>query len=59
MQRVCLQIVLTVLSWFLNVTRVELIDNEGRQYVQYGVQQVKFQLQDDGRTLKVFLDSEH
>jgi len=37
------------------VTRVELIENVGRAYVQYGVGDVITALQDDGRTLKLFL----
>lgn len=35
------------------VTRLEVIGRDGRQVVEYGVQ-VYAQLQDDGRTLKVF-----
>jgi hypothetical protein len=37
------------------VTRVELIENSGRVYVKYGVGDVITALQDDGRTLKLFL----
>jgi hypothetical protein len=37
------------------VNRVELIDNSGRAYVKYGVGDVITHLQDDGRTLKLFL----
>lgn len=39
------------------VTRVELIDNSGREYVKYGVGDVITALQDQGRTLKLFLRS--
>lgn len=39
------------------VTRVELIDNSGRAYVKYGVGDVVTALQDNGRTLKLFLRS--
>ncbi len=40
------------------VTRFEVIDGTGRAYVKYGVS-VALDLQDDGRTLKVFVsDSE-
>lgn len=39
------------------VTRVELIENSGRAYVKYGVADVITALQDDGRTLKLFLRS--
>ena len=38
-----------------DVTRVEVIGNDGREFVQYGCSNVKVSLQDDGRTIKVFL----
>lgn len=37
-----------------NVTRFEVIDENGRAYVRHGVK-VEQSLQDDGRTLKVFI----
>jgi len=37
------------------VTRFEVVDNKGRAYVKHHVQELKFQLQDDGRTLKAFV----
>ena len=36
------------------VTRLEVIDNNGRSYVNYGVDKLEFSYQDDGRTLKLF-----
>ena len=39
------------------VTRFEVIDTAGRLVVRYGVS-VYCQLQDDGRTLKVFLSEQ-
>jgi hypothetical protein len=41
------------------VTRVEVIDEEGRTYVNHlnEDQRVKYSLQDDARTLKVFIDN--
>jgi hypothetical protein len=41
------------------VTRVEVIDEEGRTYVNHlnEDQRVKYSLQDDDRTLKVFIDN--
>jgi hypothetical protein len=36
------------------VTRLEVIDNNGRAYVNYGVDKLEFSYQDDGRTLKLF-----
>jgi len=43
-----------------NVTRFEVIDEEGRTYVNHlnEDQRVKYSLQDDDRTLKVFIDSQ-
>jgi hypothetical protein len=37
------------------VTRLEVIDENGRSYVKYGITDVEFSLQDDGRTLKLFV----
>ena len=40
-----------------NVTRVEVIDHTGRSYVNWNIlNRVTVSLQDDGRTLKVFVD---
>ena len=39
-----------------NVTRVEVITNQGREFVQYDCSYVQVSLQDDGRTIKVFLN---
>ena len=43
---------------FARVSRVEVIDNKGRAYVKYDVTEVSYVLQDDGRTLKLFLTYE-
>lgn len=40
-----------------NVTRVEVITNNGREFVRYECSNVQVSLQDDGRTIKVFLFS--
>ena len=42
------------------VTRFEVIDNKGRSYVKYldKDEGIKYSLQDDDRTLKVFIDSQ-
>lgn len=40
-----------------DVTRVEVITNDGREFVRYGCSNVQVSLQDDGRTLKVSLYS--
>lgn len=38
------------------VTRVEVIDEKGRSYVRWSPDiKVETQLQDDGRTLKIFI----
>ncbi len=38
-----------------DVNRVEVIDEKGRSYVKYTTGSVKLALQDDGRTLKIFI----
>jgi hypothetical protein len=43
------------LKSYPKVTRVELITNWGRKVVELGCSNVKVSLQDDGRTIKVFL----
>jgi hypothetical protein len=37
------------------VTRVEVIDNNGRAYTKWDVSKVELHLQDDDRTLKLFV----
>ena len=44
---------------FPAVNRVEVIDENGRSYVKYNCNNVKMCLQDDGYTLKLFLDKEN
>jgi hypothetical protein len=43
---------------FPNVTRVEVITDDGREFVRYDCSNVQVSLQDDGRTVKVFLKQE-
>jgi hypothetical protein len=38
-------------------TRVEVITNNGREFVQYECSDVQVSLQDDGQTIKLFLFS--
>lgn len=38
-----------------DVTRVEVIDNNGRVYTKNWVDNVEVQFQDDGKTLKIFV----
>ncbi len=45
----------STITSFPKVTRVEVISN-GREYVKYGVREVWTSVQDDGRTLKIFLE---
>ena len=47
------------LSAMKNVTRFEVIDDKGRTYVKYlkDDEVIKYSLQDDDRTLKVFIDN--
>lgn len=44
---------------FFKVNRVEVIDENGRSYTHYFCKNVKISLQDDGHTLKLFLDKEN
>jgi hypothetical protein len=37
------------------VTRVEVIDGHGRSYVHYNADLVEYSIQDNGRTLKIFI----
>lgn len=37
------------------ITRVEVIDNDGRRYTKYNVTEVELSLQDNQRTLKLFV----
>jgi len=39
------------------VTRVEVITNNGREFVRYECSNVQISLQDDGQTIKVMLFS--
>jgi hypothetical protein len=41
-----------------NVNRLEIIDDRGRSYVKLGVTGMTFDLQDEGRTLKLFITSD-
>jgi len=38
------------------VNRVELVTQDGREFVNWECKNVKTSLQDDGRTLKIFLE---
>lgn len=40
---------------FPKVTRVEVIDKDGRAYTNYDVSMCDLMLQDDNKTLKIFL----
>lgn len=44
---------------FSGITRVEVIDLTGRAFTAYyeSESEVTFQIQDDGRTLKMFVDT--
>ncbi len=38
-----------------NITRVEVIDDTGRAYSSWNNEAVELSVQDDGRTLKIFI----
>lgn len=41
------------------VTRLEVIDEDGRSYVNWAAHDVSLSLQDNGRTLKIFCGGRH
>ena len=43
---------------FEKVTRVEVIDSDGRAFTRYGCSDVTLALQDGGHTMKIFLSSQ-
>jgi hypothetical protein len=45
------------LEELVEITRVEVIDEIGRAYVNMNAQNVQYSIQDSGRTLKIFLQS--
>ncbi len=40
-----------------DVTRVEVIDETGRVYTRHNIDIVKLAVQDDGRTIKIFVSN--
>lgn len=44
------------MSSLREVTRLEVIDEEGRSYVRLGLDKVEASLQDNGKTLKLFIN---
>jgi hypothetical protein len=45
------------LKTYPEITRVEVIDQNGRALTRYGASDVKVALQDNGTTMKIFLTS--
>ena len=41
-----------------NVNRLEIIDDKGRSYINLGVVGMTFDLQDQGKTLKIFVSND-
>ena len=42
-------------KWLNGITRLEVIDEKGRSYTNWKVKNIEFSLQDNDRTLKVFV----
>lgn len=40
----------------LNVTRLEIIDENGRVYSRWDIDRLEVSVQDDGRTIKMFVN---
>ena len=47
-----------MMSEFGDVDRVEIIDDHGRAFTRYRVSDVKMDIQDEGRTRKIFISSQ-
>lgn len=47
-----------MISGLEKVTRVEVIDEKGRSYMNYNVRSVEGHLQDEERTLKLFVKTD-
>jgi hypothetical protein len=47
-----------LLKSYPEVTRIEVITDNGREFVRHNCANVRVSLQDDGRTVKVFLKQE-
>ena len=47
-----------LLKSYPEVTRIEVITDNGREFVRHNCADVQVSLQDDGRTIKVFLKQE-
>lgn len=43
---------------YKNINRIEVIDNKGRSYVNYNVNKINLDLQDSGKTLKIFINND-
>ncbi len=39
------------------ITRLEVIDEQGRAYANYNISSIEFSLQDGSRTLKIFINN--
>lgn len=49
---------MTNIKNYNDVSRLEIIDDKGRSYVKLGVTGMTFDLQDQGKTLKIFVSND-
>ena len=49
---------MTNIKNYNDVNRLEIIDDKGRSYVKLGVTGMTFDLQDQGKTLKIFVSND-
>lgn len=49
---------MTNIKNYNNVSRLEIIDDKGRSYLKLGVTGITFDLQDQGKTLKIFVSND-
>lgn len=47
-----------MINSYPNVTRVEVISESGREYVNWNCHSVQVSEQDEGRTIKIFLQND-
>lgn len=49
---------MTNIKNYNDVNRLEIIDDKGRSYVKLGITGMTFDLQDQGKTLKIFVSND-
>jgi hypothetical protein len=50
--------IMDVNSELKDVSRITVVNDEGRAFEQFALKDIEFSLQDDGRTLKIFVKND-